>query len=642
MDAAEINVEPVIQSSQDKIAQSTGARLAHHWTVALVLAVTFLAYAGTLRFQFVYDDIHQITENPTVQSWRFAPGYFTRNVWGHQDGYAQGNYYRPVFLLWLLINFMSFGLEPSMWHLTTVLAHVLATLMLYHLAYRLAKDQWIAGVAALIFGLHPVHIEAVAWVSGVTESLLAIMFIPSLLCYFRKRELDLPAQTDREGLLAKRWRSLGWLAASLALYAMALLSKETAVVLPLVVFTYEWTFHKPARKYRSENSAEGNNSVFALSSILLRVITALKRIIPFLAVTALYFAVRAIALKAIFHPLKGETISKVETILTAPSILLFYIKQLVWPVGLSGFYDLEPVNSLSSSAFVMPLAALTLISIALWRAIRWFNNTTDRRIAVFALAIILLPVLPVLNISFFRDSELVHDRYLYLPSIGFSILVALALRRINVSRAKLFGQPAFQIVSALALSGALGFATAYQHVYWSNDLLLYQHELSIAPNSSGAKNNLGNIFSKNGLYEEAIALFHQAADRSPGFWEPVYNLGYNYYKLGKYEEAEQWLRRSGEINKTNANQYLTLGVMFFETNRLDEAEAALRRGIELKRDGFGLHYALGAVLKTKGDLYAALDEFKMELAYNPRYLAATEQIAGIERHLSAVTGNQNK
>jgi hypothetical protein len=640
MDAAEIKVDPVIQASQVKGTQSAGIRVTHRWVLAAILGVTFLAYAGTMRFGFVYDDVNQIAENPGVQSWQFAPGYFVRSVWDHQDGHAPGNYYRPIFLLWLLINYMLFGLDPSLWHLTTIITHVVVTLMIYQLAHRLMKDHWVAVVAAMVFGLHPVHIEATAWISGVTESLLALMFIPSLVFYLKRRdEIAQARETNLESLSRARWRRLGLLAASLVFYALALLSKETAIALPLIIFSYEWIF---ARSSKAVELDEVNEPRSMISRLVQRVITALKPTVPFLAVTAFYLLARAMVLKAILHPLRSDTATKLQIVLTAPSIILFYIKQLVWPVGLSGFYDLEPVKSPLSFAFLMPVAVLILIAIALWWAIRRLNDATDRRVACFALAVILMPILPVLNIAVFRPGELVHDRYLYLPSIGFSILIALALRRINLGRAKLFGQPAFQIASVLVLAGSLGFATAFQHIHWSNDLLLYQHGLSVAPNSSVARNNLGDLLSKRGLYAEAVVQFHRVVEKEPNFWEAIYNLGYNYYKLGKYKEAEPWLRLSTEIHQTNANQYLTLGVVLFETNRLDEAEAALRHGIGLRQNGYGLHYALGAVLKTKGNLPAALDEFKMELEYNPRYQDANEQIAKIEQQLGPVTENRAK
>jgi protein O-mannosyl-transferase len=642
MDAADVNREPAAQSSQARPEHSAGIHLTRGWALALVLAVTFIAYAGTLRFEFVYDDIQQIAEDPTLRSIRFAPAYFAKSVWDHQDGHAPGNYYRPIFMVWLMANYLSFGPQPVWWHLTTIIVHLLATMMVYFLVYRLLKDDWIAGVAALIFGLHPVHIEVTAWISGVTESLLAGLFIPALICYVKARDIALTRRVEREISPARRRRASGWMAASLAFYGLALLAKETAIVFPLLVVAYELTIQRRTRESDADAQVEPGGPGDGRLLLVRSVLTIVRRVAPYLVITALYLIARAIVLKAILHPLKGTAISKLEALLTAPSIVLFYIKQLIWPVGLSGFYDLASVKSPWSAAFIVPSAALALIAATLWWAIKRLKNPTDIRAAWFAAGFIILPILPVLNISAFRSGELVHDRYLYLPSIGLSVIIALALRRANVGRMKLFGQPAFQVVSVLALTGALGFATANQHIHWTNDLLLYRHGLTVAPNSTVAKNNLADLLSKNSLYDEAITLFHQVVDSDPSFWEAKYNLGYNYYKLGKYDEAEWWLRRSTEINKTNATQFLTLGVVLFETNRLDEAEATLRHGIALKPDGFGLHYALGAVLKTKGDLPAALHEFKREVTFNPQYVAANEQIAQIEHHLNTGVGSRTR
>ena len=154
----------------------------HAILLVVALALTFIVYAGTLGFEFVYDDHEQVLENNYVHSWRFVGHYFTGHVWSNLYAKDPGNYYRPLFLLWLRVNHMLFGLEPWGWHLTTALAHLFATYLVYLLAVRLVRDPVTAGFAALIFGLHPVHIEAVAWVSGVTEPLLAVLLIPSFLC----------------------------------------------------------------------------------------------------------------------------------------------------------------------------------------------------------------------------------------------------------------------------------------------------------------------------------------------------------------------------------------------------------------------------------------------------------------------------
>ena len=114
--------------------------------------------------------------------------YFTSHVWAELYPHVGGDYYRPVFLLWFRLNHAMFGVNPEGWHLTTVLCHVAATYLVFRLVRRLAASPWIAFSAATLFALHPVHIESVAWVSGVTDPLLAIFLLGSFLAYLQFRE----------------------------------------------------------------------------------------------------------------------------------------------------------------------------------------------------------------------------------------------------------------------------------------------------------------------------------------------------------------------------------------------------------------------------------------------------------------------
>ena len=128
----------------------------------LVLAITFVAYVGALGYAFVYDDIFALVQNPTVHNWHSVPRFFTEHLWGFK--YAVGSYYRPIFLVWLTFNHWLFGLNPVGYHLTTILLHVGVTLFVFLLVRKLTRDQATAAIASLVFGLHPVHIEAVAWI----------------------------------------------------------------------------------------------------------------------------------------------------------------------------------------------------------------------------------------------------------------------------------------------------------------------------------------------------------------------------------------------------------------------------------------------------------------------------------------------
>src|SRR5579859_2966532 len=187
-----------------------------------VVIFSALVYAWTLSFQFVYDDIGQLVDNPSIRSWQFLPQYFTSHMWA--GVLANSNYYRPLVLLWFRLNYVLFGLSPAGWHFTSILAHAAATLLVFRLVYRLFTNRTAAILSAMIFGLHPIHVQSVAWVSGVTDPLLAIFMTASFLQYLTFRESRKPIH-------------LVW---SLLLYAGATLTKEPGVILPAIIFAYEY------------------------------------------------------------------------------------------------------------------------------------------------------------------------------------------------------------------------------------------------------------------------------------------------------------------------------------------------------------------------------------------------------------------
>jgi tetratricopeptide (TPR) repeat protein len=575
----------------------------------LVLAATFLAYAGTLGFEFVYDDRLQIVSNSLIQSWRFVPRYFVTHVWANIFPDEPGNYYRPLFLVWLRLNHALFGLKPLGWHVTSIAAHLGVTFLVYLLTLRTVKDRPTAIVGAMIFGLHPVHIEEVAWVSGVTELLLALLLLPSFLCYLKYRE---PIRMGH-----------GWLVLSLVLYALAMLAKETALVLPMIVCGYEWIW---GRAPQASSTAEAVGQRFR---------TAFSRGAPYLALTALYLPARAIALKGLAHAVAPRPLRTV--VLTIPSLLWFYLKQLVWPVGLSAFYDTPEVTDPGFLDFFLPAVGLVGVGVFLWAGWRGVRKgaapewrVREARAIAFAFLWLLLPLILVLNLSMFPETDVAHDRYLYLPSVGFSILAALAWRRINLGRVKLFGQPAVRLGVALALACLLGIGTVTQSVYWHDDLLLYYRGLTVAPHNEIGQRNLVALMSERGQHDVVVKLCLQILRRYPNSWTVNYNLGYAYYSLGNLEEAQRYLGRAITINQFQGRALFYLGLTRLKLGRVSDAEILIRHALEVQPEARGYHGALGLVLEINGDLSGALREFKAELANDPQQPAVRVQIARIE------------
>jgi len=575
--------------------------LSRRMALVMVLAFTFLVFADTTRYQFTYDDRGQILENQGIRSWRYALHCFTQHVWEEQHPEGHGNYYRPLFNLYLLVNFQLFHLNPAGWHVLLVLWHTLATLLVYMLARRLLKDEATALIAALIFGVHPAHIESVAWISGVTEPMLALFFIGSLLAYLRWRDGAATGVSSTNETVAPR--PAKWLAFSLCLYGLALFSKETALVMPVLLFVYEWLFGEPAN----------------------RLATATRRAVPFLAMAAFYFVARGMVLKGISFASWQLPFS--VTLMTLPSLLWFYIRLLVWPTGLSAFYD-TPYTMRPDAMFWVMCLGLAAVAAGLWL---WARRAKPIAIAV---TLLILPILPVLNLSVFIEKEIAHDRYLYIPSIGFAILLAVAIRSLHYDKIKIAAMPALQVAATLAVT--LGFAalTVMQSTYWTNDLQLFARGVAIAPQNDIALTNYANELFNRQRIDEAIPVFATVTERNPTYWRAFFNLGSCYLLKGDNDRAFQYRARAKEMKSLMDDITGRTALVTMRLGRIDEAEAIFQQAFAARPDIPDYQYGLGIVLKEKGDLQGALAAFKASLIGNPDPLPPQAQIAELESRFS--------
>jgi hypothetical protein len=582
--------------SPEGVLSAPGEQLALF--LALVLTVTFVAYLDTLWFQFVHDDEYQILGNAFLRSWSYLPRYFTSDVWAFRYPNAPGNFYRPLFLLWMRLNYVLFGLRPWGWHLTTLLAHLGATFFVYALVRTLLADGVAALFAALVFGLHPIHIEAVAWVSGVPEPLLALFLLPSFLCHLRAR--------NHPG------SSRAWLAASLILYALAMLVKETAIVLPLIIFAREWLWF----------DAKGNAGPHTW---LRRFRVSLGCVSPYLALMVPYFITRVIALKGFSNP--NANLPLATIVGTWPSLLLLYIQHLVWPVNLNPVYDLEYVVHPSLHNVVIPGAVVVLTALLLG----WWSKRS--RMAAMASVWLVVPILPVLQVQVFGNGQFAHDRYLYLPSVGFAMLTALAIRTMKLGRVQLLGQPAVQVALVLVLACALGTGTTSQNVFYADHKVFYAHCHAGAPNNDLVKINQAGLLGEDGKLFEAVGLYREVLERHPNWGAANYDLGYAYYLLGNLQGAERYLTRATQLDPGRPGGYFYLGLTKLKMGRVDEAANSLRQALSISPETDNYHFALGVVLKLQGDLHGALTEFRAELALDPHHAAASKQIAEIQAQL---------
>ena len=562
----------------------------------IAVLVVAAAYLRAPTLGFVFDDDIIVKANPFITSAHYIPNYFTEHVWSKLM-LARKNYYRPVFLLWLLGNYKEFGLDPLGWHLSSLLLHLGSTVLVYLVALRLTRMRFASLAGALLFGLHPAQVENVVWASASTELLGSFLTLASLLTYLRS--LDPGA------------RRAPWLAGSSLLYALAVLTKETAIIVPLLVFLHEW-LGRPGSPEAVRPGERGFGAALG---------AAIRESWPYAVVTVGYLAARFAVLGGIGNAVVNMT--KTVWIETIPSILQVYLTHLVWPTRLSAFYDYPYVDRFSMGQVVVP--ALVIVAVAL--ALMWLIRKTPG--AKLAAVWLVFPILPVLDIPIFPRGEFLHDRYLYQPLIGLGLLAAFGIaaleRRWSAHAAR------WAVYAAcVALALVLGTVTFRDTGFWADNFALYQRGVEVSPRNAFANLNLGVELLNRGKWAEAMAQFQKALDLAPKLYLAQYDLGYGYYLVGRYAEAEPYFHRALDIMPEDSESSMYLGMTYYHLKQLPEAIESVRRAIALKPNGREYHFALGMMLKDSGDVAGARAEFEEELKRDPESHAALEQLRALD------------
>lgn len=555
----------------------------------LVCALTFIAYLGTLTFGFVYDDKPVIVDNPAIRSWHDVVHSLIPGASNRVAGFPGATFYRPVTALWTRLNYAAFGLNPAGWHFAMLAGNVLMTYLVFAAVKRLTGNRNTAAVAAILFGLHPVHVENVAWLSSVNDLLMSLLLLGSFLAYLKFRE-----------------GAKLWMVASIVLFGLGLLSKETAAVFPLLILAFAIIF--------AQSRSSGNAGLWA----------AVKEgfvSIPYFVVLAAYLAFRRSMLHGLPTPI--APLSWTTMILTWPSVMWFDLKHLLLPISSSEFYSLAYVTAPGFENFLLPVLFLLIAGIAAWYGISKLSNP---RLGAFAVVWLVLPVLPCLYLRAIALDNFVHDRFLYLPSVGIVILIALAIH--GISAARVFGAKGVRAEWAIvAILGAAGLVGTVNHqLQWASNLLLYQNGVASAPQNLVVEDNLANEFANVGRYDRAIPIYLDVLQRNPRFWSSNYNLGYAYFRLGGFAEAESYLSRAIQIDDRDPDQFMLLARVQMQQGKLAQAAQNAERAVQRGPQNQGFHFVLAKILEESGKREQAISEYKTEVLYHPESAIARTEL----------------
>ncbi len=570
------------------------------WLISLAVVLAFLVYLRTLNFEFVYDDVSQVLENDIYYSSDVLQRIFFGDLWQHESE-SSGFYYRPVFLLWFVINHQLFGFEAAGWHAASVLVHTVATVLVWAVVCSMSKDRLAAGMAAAVFAVHPVHIESVAWVSSVSDPLLSVFILAAFLCYLRRDNSDNLSFTSRTVLTG----------CAIVLYVLALLSKETAVIFPAVIFAYKFL--------TLEHTSAG------FKGFTFRAYHAAIAALPFLMLVVAYLLIRTALLGVIARevtPLFATTV-----LLTMPKAIAFYLWHLVWPFGLSAFYDGIYVSSLSWSRFFLPLLIVIFALGGLWYV---FRADPVGRFSVIWIVLWLAPAMAFFALPL---GDFLHDRYNYIPSVGFSYIVASGFRWGVRSFGESNGQLTRSLPTLILLILVLTIANVSQSSQWQTSIALYERGVSKTALNVMVRNNLATELLRQNKLDQAEQLYKEVLAIQPEFWMSAYSLGQLYLRSGRYEDARTYLDRAIELRPDHAEQYLHLGFTLMTLGDNESAESAFRSAIRRSSREPGYHHAFGVFLARVGRLEEAKQELQKELSINAQSPHTIERLRQIERIL---------
>jgi len=342
------------------------------WLPLLPIVLAIFLYVPTLAYDFVYDDHWTIDGNPHLRIWPGVQRIFTSDIWGLTTYPARSNYYRPMFFLGNWFTAHAISASPWGFHLINLLLHAAVVGLVWLVSTNLVADRRISLIAATLFAVHPIHTEAVAWITDTVDLQCTFFFLLAVFLYTRP---------DSSRVMTE--------IAISACYFVALLWKEPAATFLLVIVAYD---------------------------CLVQRVPQWRRYVPIVLVTGIYFLMRYRALNGVVPITYHSTMSLSEYPLIAATGVGTYISKLIAPIYLSMYYD--PVAP--SLVYGSLLGGWIVVAVLLSRAQREIS---------WALLWIVLTLSPALAVS--RISMPVSERNLYLASVGYCLAVAFIVSKLN-------------------------------------------------------------------------------------------------------------------------------------------------------------------------------------------------------------------
>jgi len=508
------------------------------WWIALACWAVYLNSAGN---SFHYDDSHAIVENPHLRTLDLPRFFADPTAFSAEPAMAM---YRPVLLSSLALNYAAGGYQVLGYHLVNIALHSLAAVLVFLLVGRWCASPWWGWWAGLLFAVHPIHTQAVNYISSRSELLCGAGVLAALYLAGGPRG----------------WRPLAWGA-----YALALGSKEAAVVLVPLLALAEWRRAAPQRQWRDH--------------------------LPFWVLTLVYLLI--ITANGFLPRSLGQEVRPfLAQVCTQFKALVYYLQLLAMPVRLCAEHPFHPSPDPWSGAVLLTLALLLSLLWCAWRA--------ARRLPSAGLAWFLAGM----GLTFFTPlNVLVNEHRLYLPFLGLLLVLPLGEGRLRWAGG-----------AAVALLALLSFQ---RNLVWQDEYTLWRDAAAKAPGMFRAQSNWGLALYQRGQTPEALAAFEASLRLNPRYAKTWSNLGPVYEDLGRPDQADKAYQQALVLEPGLAGAHGNLGRLRLERGDLAGAEEALRRALVLDPWHTPARVNLGRLLQRRGQPEQAGQEYEEALHRDP-------------------------
>jgi Flp pilus assembly protein TadD len=563
------------------------------WIGLGLVVLAAVVYAPVRGHDFVsFDDPSYVRANPGV-----AGGLTWRAVgWAFTTGHA-GNWH-PLTWISHALDVSLFGMDAGLHHLTSVAFHAANTLLLFDLLRRLTGAVGRSAFVAALFAVHPLHVESVAWVSERKDVLSTLFWLLTTRAYVAYAR----APTARRYALV------------VLAFVAGLLSKPMLVTLPFTLLLLDWW---PLARTKEPGAW--------------RRLVAEK--VPLLLLAAASCVVTFFVQRTAGAVANVELYSVASRVANVPIAYVLYVRNMLWPTGLSPLYvHSRSVPVLESALAAAALAGVTFLALRHaarrpWFAVGWLWYLGT-----------LVPVIGLVQVG----AQSMADRYTYVPLIGLFVVVAWgAVDLLDWERRRGVLLPA----AAAAATLACAVLARRQVGVWKDSEVLWRHAVDVSTDKSAALNNLGDYLCHVGRIDEAIAQFREMVRLRPDSAEAHNNLGYALRSKGELDLAMAEYHEAIRLHPELPHAYDNLGLALRDQGRLDEAAAQFREAIARKSDFAAARHNLAVVLAEQGRLDDAILEISEAVRLSPddvptrcdlgRMLERRGDVAGAVREFEA-------